>query len=76
MPPHALAVIVEYELRPECFGHGALGLAVIAQHFLQAVFGLRVAGAERGARGGGGENVRHAVFVAQDLHLLRGAQTE
>ena len=70
MAPHALAVVVEDELRAESLGHGAFGLAVVAQHFLQAVLGLGVAGPESRSGGGGGEDVRHAVFVAQDLDLL------
>ena len=68
--PEALAVVVRTH-SAERLGHGAFGLAVVAQHLFQAVFGLRVAGAERRAGGGGGEDVRHAVLVAQDLDLLR-----
>ena len=76
MPPQALPVIVGDELGAERFRHGAFGLAVIAQQFFQAIFGLRVAGAERRARGRGGINVRHAELIAQNLDLLRRAESE
>ena len=51
MTPQPLAVIVCEELRAERFRHGAFGLAVIAQQFFQAVFGLRIAGGESRAGG-------------------------
>ena len=76
MPPQALPVIVVDEFGAERFRHGAFGLAVVAQQFFEAVFGLRVAGAERRPRGRGGINVRHAELVAQNLDLLRRAQSE
>ncbi len=76
MPPEPLAIIVADELGAERFRHRAFGLAVIAQQFFEAVFGLRVAGAERCPRGRGGINVRHAKLIAQNLHLLRRAQTK
>jgi hypothetical protein len=46
--PHALAVIVEKPLLAEGFGHGALGLAVVAEELFEAVFGLRITGAKGG----------------------------
>ena len=69
VPPHALAPIVAEELRAERFRHGAFRAAIVLQHLFQAVLGLRVAGAEGRTRGIGGEDVRHAVFVAQDGDL-------
>ena len=76
MPPQALPVIVGDELRAERFRHGAFGLAVIAQQFFQAILRLRVAGSESRARRGSGIDVRHAKLVAQNLDLLRRAESE
>ncbi len=76
MTPQALAVIVVDEFGAERFRHGAFGFAVIAQQFFEAVFSLHVAGGERSPRGGGGVDVRHAELVAQNLDLLRRAQSE
>ena len=67
---------MEDEFRAERLRHGAFGLAVVAQQLFQPVLRLRVPGAEGRAGGGGGEDMRHAEFVAQDLDFLRRAQSE
>ena len=64
--PDALPPIVAEELRAKRFRHGAFGAAVVFQQFFQAVLGLRVARSEGRAGGVRGEDVRHAVFIAQD----------
>ena len=74
--PQALPVIVGEELRAERFRHGAFGLAVIAQQFFQAIFRLRVSGRESRARRSSGIDVGNPELVAQNLDLLRRAESE
>ena len=74
--PQPLPVIVGEELRAERFRHRAFGLAVIAQQFFQAILRLRVSGSESRARGGSGIDVGNTELVAQNLDLLRRAESE
>jgi hypothetical protein len=64
------------EIRAERFRHRAFRLAVIAQQFFQAILRLRVPGCESRARRSSGIDVGNTELVAQNLDLLRRAESE
>ena len=74
VPPQPLPVVVEHPVRAEHFGHGAFGLAVVAHHLFQAIFGLCITRAERRSRRGFREDVGYPVLIAQNLDLFGGSR--